>query len=722
MSRRTIPLLAGLLAATLVAQPAEARHPRPAACSGGRFLATDPLGTPEAAGTPVALTLEAGHISIGSACPPVTAKVRARPRGTMVRAHWTSCGRVRLRAMIDLSCNTMQGVVRRKGRRRPFTAARSACGDGVIDGDAGESCEPPGVAGCSAQCGKTGCQPAYASTWQAIEVTVFAGQGCTAAVCHGAGLQGGLDLRPDAAYAALVGVPSLGAPDEKRVEPGSPDNSFLWRKLAKATRGLGGVPGAAMPNGLPPLSNDQLDGIARWIRSGAPENGTVDGADALLGACTETPTTTLPSTPTTTLPGHDTRIPPPADQGVQLHTAPWTIPPGSEREVCFATYYDFSATIPASAQAPCPDFWGGPSKQCFFYDRSELTQSPNSHHSIIHVYKGAYDVTDPSFGPFTCRGGPHDGQSCNPKGVGQPAPGGADCGEGGGCGGRIVTTVNCIGYGPPDYGFDGGGGTANSPQIGGAQSAYSDTSYAPGVYAMLPVAGIAVWDSHAFNLGTAPTTNEQWFNLYFAPESNRRWAAQAIFDLSSIFVQNVPPFQIREYCATHTMAVGSRLFQLSSHNHKRGKLFRVWGPGIAPCSGAGCLPESGPPVLTSTEYSDPEVVDFDPPVALDGADLASRTYKFCCRYDNGATDPAEVKRQSTSPPPVFFLAPGGPCTDAEVACMAGPRKGQPCNGDDRACDSVPGANDGVCDACPLRGGVTTEDEMMILLGFFYQVP
>ena len=197
---------------------------------------------------------------------------------------------------------------------------------------------------------------------------------------------------------------------------------------------------------------------------------------------------------------------------------------------------------------------------------------------------------------------------------------------------------------------------------------------------------------------------------------------QAIFDLSSIFVQDVPPFQIREYCATHTMDVGSRLFQLSSHNHKRGKLFRVWGPGIAPCSGPGCLPESGPPVLTTTEYSDPDVASFDPPVALDGADVASRTYKFCCRYDNGATDPSEVKRQSTSPPPGFFLAPGGPCSNADVACMAGPRKGQLCNGDNHACDSAPGANDGVCDACPLRGGVTTEDEMMILLGFFYHVP
>ena len=112
-------------------------------------------------------------------------------------------------------------------------------------------------------------------------------------------------------------------------------------------------------------------------------------------------------------------------------------------------------------------------------------------------------------------------------------------------------------------------------------------------------------------------------------------------------------------------------------------------------------------------------------MALDGADGASRRYKFCSLYDNGATNPDEVKRQSTSPNPPPPIPPGlagGPCSDAVVACMAGPRKGQLCHGDDRQCDSSSGAADGVCDACPLLGGVTTEDEMFILLGLYYVVP
>ena len=56
---------------------------------------------------------------------------------------------------------------------------------------------------------------------------------------------------------------------------------------------------------------------------------------------------------------------------------------------------------------------------------------------------------------------------------------------------------------------------------------------------------------------------------------------------------------------------------------------------------------------------------------------------------------------------------GGTCTIEELACTDGPNKGALCHGDDAQC---PG---GVCDACPLRGGVTTDDEMFVLLGAYY---
>ena len=266
----------------------------------------------------------------------------------------------------------------------------------------------------------------------------------------------------------------------------------------------------------------------------------------------------------------------------------------------------------------------------------------------------------------------------------------------------------------------------------------SSNDYPSEVFALLPVQGTIVWNSHAFNLTQEVATNEQWLNLYFAGPSDRVYPVQGIFDSKDIFVMNVPPFQKHEYCRTHTLPQGARLFQLSSHTHKRGELFRIWGPGITEECGTesgrippgDCPPESGPPIFTTTTYSDPEVLYFDPPVALDGADPASRRYKFCSRYDNGADVPDEVKRASTSPKapllPTLETIVGGPCpttgTGATVACIGGTKKGQLCYGSNDACDSAPGLHDGVCDACPVHGGVTTEDEMFILLGLFYRVP
>ena len=75
-----------------------------------------------------------------------------------------------------------------------------------------------------------------------------------------------------------------------------------------------------------------------------------------------------------------------------------------------------------------------------------------------------------------------------------------------------------------------------------------------------------------------------------------------------------------------------------------------------------------------------------------------------------------VKRQSTSPSAPGNLGPfisGGPCEDSTVSCYGGANAGALCGGNNGACDS------GVCDACPVVGGVTTEDEMFILIGGYY---
>jgi hypothetical protein len=119
-------------------------------------------------------------------------------------------------------------------------------------------------------------------------------------------------------------------------------------------------------------------------------------------------------------------------------------------------------------------------------------------------------------------------------------------------------------------------------------------------------------------------------------------------------------------------------------------------------------------------------MSFEPPVELDSPDPADRSYLYCAIYDNGSTpDSPPIKQQSTSVLPGGALAAvvgGGPCPDATVACLnKGATQGLLCGGDDAVCDN-PGAIDGVCDACPVVGGVTTDDEMFAIFTDFFIAP
>src|SRR5262249_3104731 len=151
---------------------------------------------------------------------------------------------------------------------------------------------------------------------------------------------------------------------------------------------------------------------------------------------------------------------------------------------------------------PCnEDFWG-PGKTCFSYKRQELTQDPNSHHSIIHLYNGTYPPNDPGW-KNKCYGGPLEGQDCDPTVAGV-------CGDGGICHGEPIPWVACIfGFGPPDFGGSApGDGSAVAPTFSGSQQPYFERSYPGGVFSQLPIEGTIVWNSHAFNTTATPVTNE----------------------------------------------------------------------------------------------------------------------------------------------------------------------------------------------------------------------
>lgn len=591
-----------------------------------------------------------------------------------------------------------------------------ACGNGVEE--PGEECDDGNDFegdGCRADCAATQCD-AFDSTYALIQQAVVTKYGCTAGACHGSLQAGGLDLRPEQAAAQMYRFSAV-KPEMRRIEPGAPQNSLLFLKLASKTlpeqydhEELGS--GSPMPIGDAALTQDELEAVRRWIVGGAPTTGTVPDVAELLNGCTPEPE-----------PIEITPLEPPAfGEGVQLHMPPWTVDAQSEHEVCFATYYDVSAQVPEAMRGP---------NDTFCYNVEHLRQDPLSHHLIVNRYIGAFAPEDPSWGPYRCAGGPRQGESCVPTELGS-------CGAGGECATTPVIQVGCDGIGPPDPG-------RASVAFAGAQQANATNRFPDGAYRCVPLRGTVLWNSHAFNLTDRAGKLEAWINFIFAKPAERRYAAQGIFDTSSIFYMNVPACEQQEICDHHVLPQNSNLFELTSHMHQRGKLWRTYrgrfrcageetaqGDPVAcdPLNPTQCQPgnacadrDGSEPMsrllYTNFVYNDPVQLRFDPPLLFTG-ERPDRTLTFCALYDNGFTDPATMKRQSTSP-----LTPWGtPSCAMATTCYSG-KVCEPCSGStpeerNRSCDSSPGAGDGLCDGCTLTGGVTTEDEMFLLLGSFYR--
>lgn len=93
---------------------------------------------------------------------------------------------------------------------------------------------------------------------------------CTS--CH-SGAQAPLGLRLDegAAFAMLVGTPSVEVPSLNRVQPGNPDASYLIHKV----EGTAAV-GARMPLNAPPLPTETIAVIRQWISNGAMPSATTN--------------------------------------------------------------------------------------------------------------------------------------------------------------------------------------------------------------------------------------------------------------------------------------------------------------------------------------------------------------------------------------------------------------------------------------------------------------
>jgi cytochrome c553 len=97
------------------------------------------------------------------------------------------------------------------------------------------------------------------------DIAPILNRACVACHLEGGEL-GGLILYPDP-WAHLVGIASTQSP-LKLVEPGEPDKSYLYAKLAGTHEAAGGS-GLRMPPQAPPLAEADIDRLKRWIAAGA---------------------------------------------------------------------------------------------------------------------------------------------------------------------------------------------------------------------------------------------------------------------------------------------------------------------------------------------------------------------------------------------------------------------------------------------------------------------
>jgi hypothetical protein len=103
-----------------------------------------------------------------------------------------------------------------------------------------------------------------------------------------------------------------------------------------------------------------------------------------------------------------------------------------------------------------------------------------------------------------------------------------------------------------------------------------------------------MWNHHAFNLTDEDGKLEAWLNFDFAGPDEQVWPAQIIFNTDQIFRMNVPVFTTQEVCSHQLFPPNTKLTELSSHMHQRGKRFRIfegaWRCADGPQRGQACSP------------------------------------------------------------------------------------------------------------------------------------
>ncbi len=609
------------------------------------------------------------------------------------------------------------------------------------------------------------CEKQFDSTYALIQDAIFENKGCTEATCHGAAAQGGLDLREGASFDALVDAPSRTVEGMVRVVPGQKEQSLLWFNLAAATLpGQWEAPLRPMPIGFEALSLDELEAMREWIESGAPREGVLPVTADLLDACLP-PAKPIEITP----------LPPPVEgEGVQIRMPRWEVPAGGEDEVCFVSYYDLSDRVPERFRSP--------DGTRFRYNRIQIRQDPLSHHLIVNQYRGSTNnsLVRDFFCRGGASAGescdPMDLNACGDGVCGSRAvssfaciefDGGAGAFGGGFTGTQETGTEQRLLPGVYDELPVKGWILWNSHAFNlsdepGKVEAWLNFDFAEPVDQQFPGRDIFTAGT-IFNMRVSPFAAQEVCSIQVLPGKSH------LFELSSHTHQRGVRFRTflgafrcdggpknNAACSPYGPDDGSGAPDLCSGAPCRSKVPPAAGDcdgnlevtineliqainislGLEPRNRCVRADPDGNRNVTVAElivavraslnveyrdpdesllysslvYNDPAIMNFDPPIDFPTNESArdARGLTYCSLYDNGFANPDTVKTRTRSPNSCSAIA----CTEGNV--------GATCFGSNHAlCDTSPGAGDGMCDACRLDGGVTTEDEMFILLGSYY---
>ena len=203
---------------------------------------------------------------------------------------------------------------------------------------------------------------------------------------------------------------------------------------------------------------------------------------------------------------------------------------------------------------------------------------------------------------------------------------------------------------------------------GAGEAPYFVDDYPPGAGNTIEAGKILGLNPHYFNEFDVPVQVKIWINMHpvvgpHMHEVETLFSGPGFLDGKSVYSIAVEPFSsgTLRLRMLNTLATPLRIFQMSSHQHQRGTRFTAWNA-------------DGEKIFENFDWAHPAILDFDEPYVLQPGDHLD----YECEWDNGVNRP--VRRCGDSP--------------YDANCSAGE---------------------------PLRVGfgITAQDEMCYLTGFYY---